>query len=129
VFAEQGLEEGGKLKDDFRVTSWGRWFRKLWIDELPMLYNWLKGDLKIVGVRPLSRHYLSLYDKDLRQMRLQTKPGLIPPFYVDLPKTFEEICESEKKYLQAFLKNPIKTDIYYGIVALYNIFVKKARSN
>ncbi len=128
VFKRRGLKKGGKLKDDFRVTSWGKLFRKLWIDELPMLYNWIRGDLKIVGVRPLSSHYLSLYDKELRQLRLQTKPGLIPPFYVDLPETFDEICESEKKYLQAFLKNPIKTDFYYGIVALYNIFVKKARS-
>lgn len=128
VFAQQGLREGGKIKDDFRVTSWGRVFRKLWIDELPMLYNWLKGDLKIVGVRPLSSHYLSLYDEALRHLRQQTKPGLIPPFYVDMPETFEEICASEEKYLRAYLKNPVKTDLYYGFWALYNIFVKSARS-
>ncbi len=128
VFEHQGLKEGGKIKDDFRVTSWGKVFRKLWIDELPMLYNWLRGDLKVVGVRPLSTHYLSLYDEALRNLRQQTKPGLIPPFYVDMPETFEEICASEKKYLRAYLKNPVKTDLYYGFWALYNIFVKSARS-
>ncbi len=128
VFERQGLEKGGKLKDDFRVTTWGRWFRKLWIDELPMLYNWLRGELKIVGVRPLSNHFLGLYDEELRQLRKETKPGLIPPFYVDMPETFEEICESEKRYLRAFLEKPVRTDVYYGAVALWNIFVKKARS-
>ena len=100
----------------------------MWIDELPMLYNWLRGDLKIVGVRPLSGHFLSLYDEETRQLRLRTKPGLIPPFYVDLPETFDEICESEKRYLRAFLEKPVRTDIYYGVVALWNIFVKRARS-
>ena len=129
VFKQQGLKEGGKIKDDFRVTSWGKVFRKLWIDELPMLYNWLKGDLKVVGVRPLSSHYLSLYDEELQKLRKQTKPGLIPPFYLDLPETIDEICASEKKYLQAYLEHPFKTDIYYGFWSLYNIFVKKARSS
>jgi hypothetical protein len=128
VFKQQGLKEGGKIKDDFRVTSWGKVFRKLWIDELPMLYNWLKGDLKVVGVRPLSSHYLSLYDEELQKLRKQTKPGLIPPFYLDLPETIDEICASEKKYLQAYLEHPFKTDLYYGFWCLYNIFIKKARS-
>src|SRR6056297_3078142 len=113
VFARKGLQEGGKLKNDFRLTTWGRVFRKLWIDELPMLYNWLKGDLKVVGVRPLSSHYLSLYDEELRQLRQKARPGLLPPFYVDLPQTFDEICESEKKYLRAYLENPMKTECYY----------------
>ena len=129
VFEHEGLEKGGKLKNDFRLTSWGKVFRKMWIDELPMLYNWLKGELKIVGVRPLSSHYLSLYDKKLREMREKSIPGLIPPFYVDLPTTFDEICASEKKYLESYFKHPIKTDLSYFFKALYNIFIKKARSN
>jgi lipopolysaccharide/colanic/teichoic acid biosynthesis glycosyltransferase len=129
VFDRHGLQQGGKLKDDFRLTSWGKVFRKLWIDELPMLYNWLKGDLKIVGVRPLSSHYLSLYDEDLRRMRQKTKPGLLPPFYMDLPATFEEICASEKRYLEAYFKNPVATDLRYFFGSLFNIFIKRARSN
>ena len=40
--------------------------------------------MKIVGVRPLSEHYFSLYDKDLQEKRIKVKPGFIPPFYVDL---------------------------------------------
>ncbi len=45
VQEKYGLAENGKLLDDFRVTTWGKIFRKLWIDELPMIYNYLKGDL------------------------------------------------------------------------------------
>ena len=54
VYDLQGLQRGGKIEDDFRMTTWGKYMRKLWLDELPMLYNWLKGDLNLVGVRPLS---------------------------------------------------------------------------
>jgi hypothetical protein len=61
-------------------------------------------------------------------LRKRTKPGLIPPFYVDMPETFEEIRASEKKYLEAYFKQPIRTDLYYGFWALYNIFIKSARS-
>lgn len=128
IFDRNGLQEGGKLKDDFRLTAWGKVFRKLWIDELPMLYNWLKGDLKIVGVRPLSRHYLSLYDEELRRLRQRTKPGLLPPFYADLPATFEEIRASERRYLNAYLESPIRTDLRYFFRSLYNILIKAARS-
>lgn len=128
VYEKNKLAEGGKMKDDFRVSTLGKYFRKYWIDELPMLYNLLRGDLKIVGVRPLSTHYLSLYSEDLRDLRLKHKPGLIPPFYADLPKTLEEIQESERRYLLAYEKNPILTDIkYLGRVA-YNIVFRKARS-
>lgn len=128
VYKLGSLAEGGKFKDDFRITTWGRVFRKLWIDELPMLINWLKRDLKLVGVRPLSAHYLSLYREDLRLRRLKYKPGLLPPFYADLPKTLEEIMDSEERYLTAYEKNPIMTDIKYFFKAVGNILLKGARS-
>lgn len=122
------LKEGGKFNNDIRVTNWGKIFRKLWLDELPMLINWLKRDLKFVGVRPLSDHYLSLYDEELRQLRLKHKPGLFPPYYADLPKTLDEIMDSEKRYLKAYSKNPVKTDMVYFWRAFNNIVIKKARS-
>ena len=103
--------------------------RKRWLDELPMIYNWIKGELQLVGVRPLTVHYLSLYTKDVREMRKKVKPGLIPPFYADLPETFSEICESERRYLQAFLEEPIKTQWVYFWKTFYNIIIKGARSN
>ncbi len=129
VFETSSLQEGGKFKDDFRVTTVGKFMRKTWIDELPMLINLMRGDLKIVGVRPLSKHYFGLYTPEMRDFRLKFKPGLVPPFYVDLPKTLEEIQESERRYLLAYQKHPFITDFVYFWKALYNILIKKARSN
>jgi lipopolysaccharide/colanic/teichoic acid biosynthesis glycosyltransferase len=103
-------------------------FRKLWIDELPMLINWIKGDLKFVGVRPISMQYLSLYSEGHQERRKNFKPGLLPPFYADLPNTIEEIELSEKRYLDAYEKNPIKTDVRYFFKALNNILIKHKRS-
>ncbi|MCP3874407.1 MAG: sugar transferase, partial [Desulfobacteraceae bacterium] len=128
IFDMQGLKKGGKIEDDFRVSTWGKIMRKFWLDELPTLYNWLKGELSLVGVRPLSFHYLSLYDTDLQELRKKVKPGLVPPFYVDLPNTFEEICASEKKYIENFLKHPVRTQFIYFWKAFVNIMIKGARS-
>lgn len=128
VFKQNNLQEGGKFKDDFRVTDSGKFLRKLWLDELPMFINVLKGEMKIVGVRPLSRQYFNLYTKELQEKRIQHKPGLIPPFYVDMPKTLEEIMASELKYLNEYEKYGFITDWKYFWKALYNILIKKARS-
>jgi lipopolysaccharide/colanic/teichoic acid biosynthesis glycosyltransferase len=129
IYETNNLTEGGKFADDFRITKWGACLRKCWLDELPMLYNLLKGDIKIVGVRPLSKHYYSLYTKELQKKRNDSKPGLLPPFYVDMPKTLEEIINSELKYLKEYEKAPLKTDFQYFWAILNNIFIKKARSN
>jgi lipopolysaccharide/colanic/teichoic acid biosynthesis glycosyltransferase len=123
-----GLEVSGKFSNDFRITSWGKFFRKCWIDELPMIVNLIKGDLKLVGVRPISPHYLSLYPDSLKDFRSKYKPGLIPPFYADLPKGFEEILASEEKYLLSYTKNPFRTDVQYFCKIFWNILVKRARS-
>ncbi len=128
VYERQGLQEGGKMKDDPRINAVGAFMRRYWIDELPMLYNLLNGDLKLFGVRPISPHYLSLYPKQYQDFRRRFKPGLIPPFYADLPKTLDEIVASEERYLKAYEKNPLTTDIRYIGKVFYNIFVRSARS-
>lgn len=129
IFEQNGLASGGKIKDDPRVTPIGKFFRKYWLDELPMLINLMKGDLKIVGVRPISRHYFDLYPEEFRLYRRRFKPGLIPPFYADLPNTLDEIVESEIRYLQAYERHPLLTDLRYLSKAVFNIFLKKARSH
>jgi len=129
VYKTNDLEAGGKFRNDFRVSTTGRIMRKLWLDELPMLINLLRGDLKLVGVRPLSRHYFELYSDELKEKRIKTRPGLVPPFYADMPKTLEEIQASENKYLDAYLRRPFLTDWRYFWKAFFNIVVKKARSN
>ena len=103
--------------------------RKYWLDELPMFINLLKGDMKIVGVRPLSAHYFSLYSAELQQKRVKFKPGLLPPFYADMPKTLDEIQASEMRYLtMCEEKSVFFTDLKYILRILHNILIKKARS-
>ncbi len=128
IYRKNQLSEGGKFSNDFRVTTFGRFMRKTWIDELPMILNLLKGDIKIVGVRPLSRHYFSLYPLEVQKKRIKYKPGLIPPFYVDMPKTLDEIVDSESIYLDRYEKAPLRTDFIYFWKAVWNIVVRRARS-
>lgn len=128
IYKRNDLDEGGKFKDDFRITTLGKVMRKFWLDEFPMFINVFKGQMSLVGVRPLSRHYFSLYTEELKEKRMQYKPGLVPPFYVDLPKTLEEIMASEMRYLEAYEKHPLLTDWNYFWKAWYNIFIKRARS-
>lgn len=129
VHQRNSVQAGGKFKGDFRVTGWGRLLRKLWIDEQPMWINFFKGEMKLVGVRPLSAHYFSLYPPELQALRVRDKPGLIPPFYADLPATLEEICASERRYLEAYARCPWTTDLRYFCKAFYNIFIRRARSS
>ncbi len=128
IYEKLNLQDGGKFNNDFRITSWGKVLRKLWLDELPMIINLFKGELKIVGVRPLSLQYFYLYKEELRNRRIKYKPGLIPPYYYDLPHTLDEIMESEIKYLNSYDKHPLWTDFKYFWVAAYNIIIRKARS-
>ena len=128
VFKKYDLEDGGKFKNDFRMTTWGTSFRKYWIDEFPMFMNVFRGEMKLVGVRPLSEHYFSLYPEDLQQMRIKVKPGLVPPYYADMPNGMNEILESERNYLKAYAEKPIRTDLKYFSKAFVNIVFKGARS-
>ena len=129
IYRTNALRDGGKIRNDYRITGWGRIMRKLWIDELPMIWNLLKGDLKLVGVRPISRHYLSLYDEDLVAKRRGVRPGLVPPFYADLPTSLDEIMDSERRYIEAYHKAPFRTDVRYFFKAFGNIVFRNARSN
>jgi lipopolysaccharide/colanic/teichoic acid biosynthesis glycosyltransferase len=129
IYRYHDLRNGGKFRHDFRVTRMGEFCRKVWIDELPMLINLLKGEMKLVGVRPLSKQYFELYDKNVRDRRIKYKPGLIPPFYADLPENLEAIQHSELRYLDSYDKCPLLTDCRYLGKSMYNILFRRARSN
>ena len=129
IFEKNSLKEGGKFNKDIRITTIGGFIRKYWLDELPMIINLLKGELKLVGVRPLSNHYYSLYRKELQEKRNKFKPGLLPPFYADMPKTLDEIQNSEMKYLVACENNgTFRTDVKYIYLIFKNVFFKGVRS-
>lgn len=68
-------ESGNLLPNDQRITKIGKFIRKFSIDELPQLFNILKGDMALIGPRPLLTRYLSLYSPE-QARRHEMRPGL-----------------------------------------------------
>ncbi len=131
VYQHRRLDKTGKFYHDYRVNTIGALLRKTWLDELPMVINMLKGEMKLVGVRPLSRQFFGLYTPEMQELRTRTKPGLLPPLYYEKvqPESLEGIQESERRYLEAYLKHPFRTDwkYFWGIVG--NIFLNHKHSH
>ena len=73
--SEEKDENGNYLSDDVRLNSYGKKLRSSSLDELPELINILKGDMAIVGPRPLLVQYLPLYNEEQRH-RHDVRPGL-----------------------------------------------------
>ncbi len=128
IYQQEGLYKGYKFANDYRITPFGHFMRRFWLDELPMLINWMKGEMKLVGIRPLSSHYFGLYSTELQQLRIKTKPGLFPPFYADMPETLEEKQNSEIHYLKSYFQSPIATDWKYFWAIVANIVFRNTRS-
>jgi lipopolysaccharide/colanic/teichoic acid biosynthesis glycosyltransferase len=129
VLKMNGYATSGKPADDFRLTPWGKFMRRYWLDELPQLINVLKGDMKLVGVRPVSPRYFQDIPEHIQALRTTQKPGCIPP-YVSLNRkpSVEEVLAAEEEYLLEKKQQPFFTDTRYFFKALYNIVVKRKRS-
>ena len=68
-------EQGDQLPDEKRLTRFGLWLRATSLDELPELFNVIKGDLSLVGPRPLMVKYLDRYTPE-QNRRHEVKPGI-----------------------------------------------------
>ena len=75
TMTDQRGEDGNLLPDDQRLTSFGKKLRSTSLDELPELFNILKGDMALIGPRPLLVKYLPLYN-DEQARRHEVRPGL-----------------------------------------------------
>lgn len=128
LVAENGYDDKGKPKDDWRVTRWGAFARKLWLDEAPQILNVLKGEMKLVGVRPLSKYRFSELPEDMQKARVKYKPGCFPPYVALNMPDQEGNIEAERIYLRDKEKHPYTTDIRYLWKAVSNILLNKIRS-
>jgi lipopolysaccharide/colanic/teichoic acid biosynthesis glycosyltransferase len=68
-------KSGNLLTDEKRLTGLGKWIRKTSCDEIPQLINVLKGDMSLIGPRPLLVEYLSLYN-EVQNRRHEIRPGI-----------------------------------------------------
>lgn len=124
-----GFNSSGKISNDFRITKWGRLLRKLWIDELPQLYNLLKRDLKLVGLRPVGEAYFDELPDYIKKRRLNFKPGCIPPYVsLDMRSSVEEVVKADEIYMNDYSRNKF-VDFHYFFLAIYCIIVKRKRSS
>ncbi|MBN1186758.1 MAG: sugar transferase [Bacteroidales bacterium] len=128
VIRLNGYNEVGKPANDFRVTSWGKWMRKLWLDEAPQIINILKGEMKLVGVRPLSRVRFNELPEDVQKARVNHKPGCFPPYVALCMPDEHQNIEAEVIYMKDKEQHPFTTDIKYLYKSVYNILANKIRS-
>jgi lipopolysaccharide/colanic/teichoic acid biosynthesis glycosyltransferase len=90
-----------KVRDDPRVTSLGRWLRRLSLDEVPQLLNVVKGDMSIVGPRPPIVYEFELYDRSAKR-RLAVRPGITGLYQVSARSTvpFSQMVAIDLDYIR-----------------------------
>lgn len=101
--------------NDTRVTYIGSFLRKSKIDELPQLFNVLKGDMSIVGPRPVVLRFVSLYNKKQKEI-LKVKPGLTDPAsiqYINEQAILANVQDPEKFYIEELMDKKIQLSRQY----------------
>lgn len=115
---KKGLLTIGK---DSRVSSCGRFIRKYKIDELPQLFNVLKGDMSLVGPRPEVRKYVDLYSEAEKKV-LYIRPGitdLASIEFIDENSILAKSLEPEKTYIEEVMPQKLRLNMEF--VENYNL--------
>lgn len=100
---------------DFRLTKTGSFIRKFKLDELPQLFNVLKGDMSLVGPRPEVRKYVELYSNQQR-MVLSVRPGITDYAsieYVAENSILGSAIDPEKVYIEEIMPEKIRLNMKY----------------
>ena len=118
---------------DNRMTRVGYFIRKFKIDELPQLYNVLKGDMSLVGPRPEVRKYVELYNQYQKKV-LSVRPGITDYAsieYADENTLLGESDNPEKLYIEQILPHKIELNMRYinnvGIKEYFKIIILTVR--
>ena len=128
---KNGRDQNGKFHPDPRVTPFGRILRRYWIDEIPQFYNVMRGDMSVVGIRPVSESEWHDYPAEHRRRALEYKPGLLGVQYA-LPsrrRSFSDMLDIQREYLDEKEQHPFLTDVKYFFKIWYNILVRGVRSS
>ena len=128
---QNGFYKHGKIISDPRITPLGKIIRKYFIDEVPQIYNIIRKEMDIIGIRPRTKEGWEIqFPKEHKINSLRYKPGLIGvQYYYPELNSLSDIVEAETEYLQRKDKDPIKTDIYYRNRIIQNILFKELRSS
>lgn len=100
---------------DPRITRIGYFIRKYKLDELPQLFNVLKGDMSLVGPRPEVRRYVTLYTEEQRKV-LSVRPGITDYAsieYVDENTILGHAEDADKAYIELIMPDKIKYNMMY----------------
>lgn len=122
IMIKKNISSIGKIDEDPRITPFGKFIRKYWLDELPQVYDWLRGEIKLVGIRALSYPFFEKYPDRYKKKYFSVKPGFICPIFDETINGFDEIIKIEEKYLDDYLKNPVVTDFKLFFRTLKMIF-------
>jgi lipopolysaccharide/colanic/teichoic acid biosynthesis glycosyltransferase len=100
--------------NDARITPVGRALRRTKLDELPQLYNVLRGDMSLVGPRPEDPHYVAFYTPEQRQV-LSVRPGITSQASVDFrhEESLLTGADQEKQYIEVFMPAKLALDLDY----------------
>lgn len=100
---------------DPRITPFGQWLRDTKINELPQLWNVLKGDMSLVGPRPEDTEFVAHWPADIREVLLSVRPGITSPASV-LYRDEENMLQAGNvvdQYLKAILPSKLRLDLLY----------------
>ena len=112
--------DGNLLPDEYRLTKFGKFLRSTSLDELPELINIIKGDMAIVGPRPLLVEYLPYYTEEEKH-RHDVRPGLTGLAQVN-GRNLLEWDERLKKDLEYINSISVKNDLFIIFRTIINVF-------
>lgn len=119
-FRSMRVDGGGlglTVGEDARITGAGRWLRRLKLDELPQLWDVLRGAMSLVGPRPDLPQYVERYPEPLRSQVLAVRPGITDPASLAFRDEAEQLAaaaDPEREYLERILPAKLRLSAEYA---------------